>query len=96
MSIESVMLSNISSFVSPFSFCPQSFPLSVFSTEPDGQNTGASALVTVAVYVIAFLPRSKCLLSSWLQALSAVRPVKINLKNKKNVYGWLDTPGDWS
>ena len=35
MSVDSVMPSNISSPVTPFSSCPQSFPSSVFSTELD-------------------------------------------------------------
>ena len=80
----------ISSSVTPFSFCPQSFPASGFFPMSQlfasgGQSIGAStsALVlpmniqrgkvmslllnTLSRLVTDFLPRSKCLLISWLQ-----------------------------
>ena len=72
----------ISSSVIPFSYCPQSFPASgsfqmsqLFAS--GGQSIGVSASPSVlpmnmlSRLVITFLPRSKCLLISWLQYTDA-------------------------
>ena len=103
MSIESVMLSTISSSVAPFSSCPQSFPASrsfpkglsrVFSSPTIQKQfshlymtTGKTIALTIWIFVskvmsllfdtlprfsISFLPRSKCLLFSWVQSPSAL------------------------
>ena len=41
---------------------------------------------TVSKFVIAFLPRSKCLLISWLQSLSTVIPEPEKIKSVMEYY----------
>ena len=70
MSTESVMPSNISSSVAPFSFCPQSFPASgsfpmsqLFTS--GGQSIGASASV-LSMNIQGWFPLGLTGLISWL------------------------------
>ena len=66
----------ISSYVIPFSSCPQSFPASNIRTFIS--KVMSLLFKTLSRFVIAFLPRRKCLIS-WLQSPSAVilEPKKI-------------------
>ena len=64
----------ISSSVIPFSSCLQSFPASGSFPMSQFFISGGQVLEfsMLSRFVIAFLPRSKCLLISWLQSPSAV------------------------
>ena len=58
--------------VVPFSFCPQSLPASESFPMSQLFAWGSQSTNMLSRLVITFLPRSKCLLISWLQSPSAV------------------------
>ena len=67
MSIESVMSSNHLILCHPLLLLPSVFPNITFV-----DNVMSLLLNTLSRFVIAFLPRSKCLLISWLHSLATV------------------------